>query len=182
MSSDSEDEVPLAQRQENLVTALPKATTASLCSNGSPSIHPGASAPNCLHVAKEMTATQRGTAPVVVVPKKSSFLDESDSDDDVPLGNRMASVRQNPSDAAPPANSQAASAAPKATIKKPAPVLEAKVLKLPAVLDDAVMLPTAPKPKPPAPKATVKAEPESDSDSDIPLAKRRQSMSTAGTL
>ncbi|GAB4815286.1 hypothetical protein N2152v2_002332 [Parachlorella kessleri] len=125
-----------------------------------------------------------GAPPKPVVPPKGRVVIQSDSDSeaDLPLAARKASASK-PATAARPVSAARPAAAAPAAAKKPQPAAGAAARKpSAALLDDAVMLPTAPRPKP-APKPALKREvleSDSDSEEDVPLQQRRQSLSGAG--
>lgn len=174
MASDSEDELPLAQRQlqaglqarEAALTSAPAAPSAVAVKPEQAGPAPAAAPQqNGAHAAPAAKPAPRPAGGRLVI-------DSSDDDSDVPLASRKPAAAQQPKKPGPAAAAAAAAKpAAAAAPKRPSPAL-----------DDAVMLPTAPKPKPkpPAVKQEVKEEWGSDSDSDVPLAKRRQSLSGTG--
>lgn len=182
--SDSEDDVPLAQR------AAPATKSEPAVAGGARPAGQAAQAAQNNGIARPASAG--GTANGLSKPAAHLAHGRqvvSDSEDDMPLAARPAATKAAPAAAAK--QSGAATAAPKPVAAgaagKPAaakPAAAPAPKRRPGLLDDAVELPSAPpkpKPKPaPAAPAVKKEEVDSDSEEDEPLAKRKAKVTPGG--
>lgn len=186
--SDSEDDVPLAQR----AAAAPGAPASEL-----PSSAAGTSAPHHNGAGPRPASGSTGGAtngkPVAAHLHGRQVVSDSDSEDEVPLAARApaapaAKPAQPAAEAKPAARPSKPAAPATATAAKPKPAGPALPKRGNALLDEPEALPAAPKlpPKPKpvappvAPKRDAPADDDDSSDDDQPLAARKAKKATPG--